>query len=140
MSLPIIMAFLAAVCFGISPVISKLGLIKTDPFTALAVRSAAVTAILFLGGLSLGKFSNIDLADKRSYFFIVLEGILAALLGQLAYYYAQKFGEVSRVAPIVASFPVITMVLAFVLLDEKFTWPKLAGTLLIIAGVMLIKR
>lgn len=139
-TLSLVLALLAMVCWGVAPVFSKLGLVKADPFLALTVRSFSVSAILFITGLALGKFSGMDFSDKKSYFFIVLEGVLAALLGQLAYYYAQKLGDISRVTPIVAAFPIITVILAVLVLGEKFTWSKLAGTVLIISGIILIKR
>lgn len=139
-TLSVVLAVLAMICWGIAPVFSKLGLVKVDPFVALAVRSFSVTAILFVSGLLMGKFSGLDFSDRKSYLFIVMEGILAALLGQLAYYYAQKLGDISRVTPIVAAFPVITVILAIALLGEKFTWSKLVGTVLIVAGIIVIKR
>ncbi|MFZ5646652.1 MAG: EamA family transporter [Bacillota bacterium] len=140
LTLSLMLAFFAMVCWGVAPVFSKLGLVKADPFLALTVRSFSVTVILFISGLALGKFSGMDLSDKKSYLFIVMEGILAALLGQLAYYYAQKLGDISRVTPIVAAFPIITVILAVLVLGEKFTWSKLMGTLLIVSGIILIKR
>lgn len=140
LTLSVILAILAMICWGAAPVFSKLGLVKADPFLALAVRSFSVTVILFITGLTLGRFSNLDLADKKSYLFIVIEGILAALLGQLAYYYAQKLGDISRVTPIVAAFPVVTVILAILILGEKFTWSKIIGTILIISGILVIKR
>lgn len=140
LTLSVILAILAMVCWGAAPVFSKLGLAKTDPFLALTVRSFSVTLILFCTGLVMGKFSNVDFSDKKSYLFIVMEGILAALLGQLAYYYAQKFGDISRITPIVAAFPVITVILAIFFLGEKFTWSKLVGTVLIVSGIIVIKR
>lgn len=139
-TLSLVLALLAMVCWGVAPVFSKLGLVKADPFLALTVRSFSVSAILFIVGLALGKFSGVNFSDKKSYLFIVLEGVLAALLGQLAYYYAQKLGDISRVTPIVAAFPIITVILAVLVLGEKFTWSKLAGTVLIISGIILIKR
>ncbi|MFZ5631230.1 MAG: EamA family transporter [Bacillota bacterium] len=140
LTLSIILAILAMVCWGVAPIFSKLGLVKVDPFMALTVRSFSVTVILFFSGLMLGKLNGLAMGDKKSYLFIILEGILAALLGQLAYYYAQKLGDISRVAPIVAAFPVVTVILAVAILGEKFTWSKLIGTLLIISGIIVIKR
>ncbi len=71
--------------------------------------------------------------------FLALEGICAALLGQLAYYYALKFGDVSRVAPVVAAFPVVAMLLAFVVLGEQITATKVIAAVLITAGVVLLR-
>ena len=67
-------------------------------------------------------------------------GICAALLGHLAYYYALKLGDVSLVSPVIAAFPVVTVLLAFLLLGEKYTPGKLMGTLLIVLGVFVINK
>lgn len=139
-TLPVILAVAAMICWGTAPVFSKMGLVRADPFLALTVRSLSVTVILFFSGLALGKFNNPAPADTKSYLFIVMEGVLAALLGQLAYYYAQKFDDISRVTPIVAAFPVVTVILAVILLGEEFTWSKLLGTALIVSGILVIKR
>jgi len=43
---------------------------------------------------------------------IALEGIFAALLGQLFYYYVLKSGEASVAVPIIATFPLFTFIIA----------------------------
>lgn len=140
MALSVIFALLAMICWGTAPIFSKLGLVKVDPLLALTVRSFSVTLVLLSSVFMLGKFNNLAMLDKKSCLFIVMEGILAALLGQMAYYYAQKFGDVSKVAPIVAAFPVVTVILAVLILGEKLSWPKLIGTILIVAGIIVIKK
>ena len=57
----------------------------------------------------------------------------------LAYYYALKFGDVSRVAPVVAAFPVVAMLLAFAVLGEQITATKVIAAVLITAGVVLLR-
>jgi transporter family protein len=71
--------------------------------------------------------------------FVAGEGILSALIGQLFYYNALKYGEASKIVPICSSFPLITVILAIVFLNEQFTFSKALGALLIIAGVLVIK-
>ncbi|HHY05140.1 MAG TPA: EamA family transporter [Thermoanaerobacterales bacterium] len=53
--------------------------------------------------------------------FVAGEGILSALIGQLFYYNALKYGEASKIVPICSSFPLITVILAIVFLNEQFT-------------------
>jgi len=62
------------------------------------------------------------------------------LLGHLAYYYAVKYGDVSKMVPVISSFPLITVILAILLLSEKLTLTKVIGAILIIAGVVVIKK
>jgi len=64
---------------------------------------------------------------------------MASLLGQLAYYYALKYSEASKVVPISSSFPLVTVALAFLFLHESMTLKKIFGTLLVILGIILIR-
>ena len=54
----------------------------------------------------------------------------------LCYYRALQLGTVSKVAPVDKLSVVITLVLAFVFLQEKFTAKSLIGCLLIGAGTL----
>lgn len=64
-------------------------------------------------------------------------GILAAS-AMAALFLALGAGEVSRVIPITSSYPVVTGLLAALILSERVTLGRLAGTLLVIAGVIII--
>ncbi len=75
----------------------------------------------------------------RGWFFLALDGISAALLGQLFYYYALKSGEASIVVPLVASFPVFTSIIAFFFLGERLTAMKASGLVLVVLGVILLR-
>ena len=44
----------------------------------------------------------------------------------------------SKVVPIVATFPLFTAIYAFLILKEGFTTPKLIGTFLIVAGLVIL--
>ena len=71
---------------------------------------------------------------------LALEGVAAALLGQLAYYYALQLEEVGRVTPLAAAFPLVASALAVLLFGETVTPAKLAGAVLVVAGVVLLKN
>jgi transporter family protein len=71
--------------------------------------------------------------------YIALEGICAALFAQLAYYYALKYGDVGRVSPLVAAFPLVAVFLGIVFLGEKLTVYKVLAALLIVSGITLLK-
>ena len=137
---PLFFALLAMLCWGIGPIFSKFGLTKIEPFTALMIRTAAVAGIMILVGLVTGKLSAVAQVNWRSASFIIGEGILAALLGQLSYYYAIKGGEISLISPLVAAFPLVTGLLAFLFLGENPSVHKIVGAILIIAGVVVIQK
>lgn len=132
-------ALLGMLFWGIAPIFGKIGLTQVNPNIALTMRSVIITTILLAWLLLTGQVGSLAAATPKSWLFIGLEGICASLLGHLAYYYALKFGEVSQINPIMSGFPIITVVLATLLLGEKLTLPKIAGAMLIVLGVSIIK-
>ena len=134
-----LMAGVAMVFWGIAPIFGKLGLSGTPPLAALTIRSLIISAILLIMVTVAGQWGNFAGVTAKSTTYIALEGICAALLGQLAYYYALKFGEVGRVAPIVAAFPLVALFLGIVFLGEQITFYKVIASFLIVAGIFLLK-
>ncbi|HAG10511.1 MAG TPA: hypothetical protein DCK76_03805 [Desulfotomaculum sp.] len=136
----VIFAFLAMLCWGIGPILAKTGLVSLEPFSALTIRSVSVAVVLLVTGLLTGKMTALSQADLRAVYFMIGEGILAAFLGQIAYFYALKIGEASVITPIAAAFPIVTLILAVLLLGENLTVQKFVGSVLIVAGVIIVNR
>lgn len=133
------MAALAMLFWGLAPIFGKLGLANANPLAALTIRSLTITAILLIVAIATGQWKSLLQIAPRDASFLALEGICAALLGQLAYYYALKFGEVSQVTPIVAAFPLVAILLAVAVLGEQITATKILAAVLITAGIVLLK-
>jgi transporter family protein len=134
-----IFAILAAFFMGLAPIFGKFGLKNVDPAVALSIRSFFISAIM-LGWLMLNRDINpVTNISLGGWIFIALEGLCAALLGQLFYYYALKSGDASMVVPLIASFPLFTFIIASIFLGDKVTVTKIAGLGLIIMGVVLIR-
>ncbi len=134
-----IFAGIAMVFWGIAPVLGKLGLGDLQPLAALTIRSMIISVLLVVVVTIRGQWGLIASAAAKDIAFIGLEGICAALLGQLAYYYALKFGEISRVSPIVSAFPLVALVLGIIIFGEKVTISKIIAGLLIVSGIVLIR-
>jgi bacterial/archaeal transporter family protein len=132
-------AFFAMMLWGIAPIFGKLGLTQLEPLSALTLRSSIITLILLIFVTVGGHWSGIVSASSRDMFFVGMEGLCAALLGQLAYYYALKYGEVSKVSPVVAAFPLVALMLAFVIFGEKITLWNVMGSVFIVVGIFLLK-
>lgn len=133
-------ALLTMIFWGLAPVFAKIGLIRTDPFTGLALRTFVVSGIILLYGILTGKLGGLAQLDFRSAVFLAGEGIFASLLGHYAYYYALKLGEVSRITPIVSAFPLVAVAAGLLFFGERISWQKITGALLILGGIMLLKR
>lgn len=117
----------------------KLGLDGLQPLAALTIRSVIISLILVVAVTVRGQWGLVAGAAAKDVAYIALEGICAALLGQLAYYYALKLGEVSRVSPIVSAFPLVALALGILFLGEKVTVVKIVAGALIVAGIVLMK-
>ena len=75
--------------------------------------------------------------SKKSWIFLILSG-LATGASWLCYYKALQMGEASKVVPVDKLSVVITLLLAFVFLHEKFTPKSLIGCILIGAGTLIM--
>ena len=80
---------------------------------------------------------GITTISKKSWTFLILSG-LATGASWLCYYKALQTGEASKVVPIDKLSVIITLVLAFIFLHEKFTPKTAVGCVLIGAGTLLM--
>lgn len=133
------LAGVAMLFWGIAPIFGKIGLGTLQPLAALTIRSVVISFILLIVVTIKGQWEFVAEVTARNTVYIALEGICAALLGQLAYYYALKLGEVGRVSPIAAAFPLVAVILGIVFLGEKITLYKMFASILIIAGIILLR-
>jgi bacterial/archaeal transporter family protein len=140
MSNAYVMATLAMLFWGLAPIFGKLGLANANPLAALTIRSLVISAILLVIATATGQWKTLLQFAPREASFLALEGICAALLGQLAYYYALKFGDVSQVTPVVAAFPIVATLLAFAVFGEQITGAKILAIVLISAGIVLLRH
>ena len=133
----LIFALLSAVFAALTSILAKIGIDGVNSNLATAIRTMVVVVMawgmVFLTDAQHG-LSNIS---QCSWLFLILSG-LATGASWLCYYRALQIGEASKVVPIDKLSVVITLVLAFVFLHEKFTIKSLAGCVLIGAGTLLM--
>lgn len=132
-----IFALLSAVFAACTSILAKVGIDGVNSNLATAVRTAVVLVMAW--GMVFVTHAQTGLAsiDRRSWVFLVLSG-LATGASWLCYYRALQIGEASKVVPVDKLSVVITLVMAFVFLHEKFTIKSLAGCVLIAAGTLLL--
>ena len=132
-----VLALLSAVFTALTSILAKVGINGVDSNLATAIRTMVVVvmawAMVFITNAQ-GGFAEIS---KKSWIFLILSG-LATGASWLCYYKALQIGDVSKVVPIDKLSVVITLILAFVFLHEKFTPKSLVGTLLIAAGTLVM--
>ena len=132
----VLFALLSALVWGTAPLIFKLGLRgEIPPLVGIFFHNLTAAVFALISILILRESVNYPLRDIA---IISFGGFVSGFLGLLLYYKAIKVGDVSVVAPIVASSHLWASVFAFVLLGENFTLMKIVGTVLVVAGVALI--
>lgn len=133
-------ALLTAFVWGAVPLLEKIGLSKIEPFPGLLLRCLGVILGLIL--LVIFRFQTVKeamVAKPQAVFFIMLGGLLASVVGQMFFYRALKVGELSKVVPVAAGYPVISFILGIIFLSEKITLVKLSGVGLVVLGAVLLK-
>lgn len=133
----VVLAFGSAFFAGVTSILAKCGIRKTDSTVATALRTIIVLAFSWVMVLLVGSQSQLSQVDGRSLLFLVLSG-LATGASWLCYFRALQLGNINKVVPIDKSSTVLTILLAVLLLGESLTWTSGVGILLIAAGTFLM--
>lgn len=133
----IVFAFGSALFAGLTAVLAKCGIKKTDSDVATAVRTVIVLIFSWLMVWIVGSASTITEIDTRSWIFLVLSG-MATGASWLCYFRALGLGDVNKVVPIDKSSTVLTILLALIFLGEQITWIKAVAVVLIGVGTFLM--
>lgn len=130
-------AILSAIFAALTSILAKVGIDGVNSNLATAIRTVVVLVMAW--GMVFLTNTQGGIADisKKSWLFLILSG-LATGVSWLCYYKALQIGEASKVVPIDKLSVVITLVLAFVFLHEKFTPKSLIGCVLIGAGTLVM--
>lgn len=132
-----VFALLSAVFAALTSILAKVGIEGVNSNLATAIRTVVVLVMAW--GMVFVTNTQGGLTDisRKSWLFLILSG-LATGASWLCYYRALQIGEASKVVPIDKLSVVITLVLAFVFLHERFTPKSLIGCMLIGAGTLLM--
>ncbi len=134
----LLMAVLSAFFSGVTAILAKCGLRKTDSDVATALRTTVVLAFSWVMVAFAGSAEGMTAISGRSLTFLLLSG-LATGLSWICYFKALALGDVSRVAPIDKSSTVMTVLLAiFLFAETQRLAVKLIGTAILTAGILLL--
>lgn len=137
----ILLSGMAALCWGAGAIFDKLAVRNLDPDTAFFVRFYLLFLIImpFLVR-GWGDHKAAMLAAPRMAPMYLLGSVVLYAVGMYVYYHALGRAEAGMVVPLSSTYPLITFLLALFLLAEPFTWQKLAGASLIVAGSVVLVR
>lgn len=133
----ILFAMGSAFFAGITSILAKCGIKKTDSTVATAIRTSIVFVFAWLMVLLTGCGKEIMQIDGKTMLFLVLSG-LATGASWLCYFHALQNGDVNKVVPIDKSSTVLTILLALVFLGEGLTVGKTIAVVLIGTGTLLM--
>lgn len=133
----ILCAFGSALFAGLTAVLAKCGIRKTDSDAATAIRTIVVLIFSWLMVAIVGSFDTITDLSAKTWIFLVLSGI-ATGASWLCYFRALQAGDVNNVVPIDKSSTILTILLALIFLGEPVSWLKGLAVILIGAGTFLM--
>ena len=126
----------SALFAGLTSILAKCGIRKTDSTVATAIRTIIVLIFAWVMVFVVGSQGTIASIPARSLVFLGLSG-LATGVSWLCYFYALQRGPIDKVVPIDKSSTVMTILLAALLLGESVTLTRGTGVVLIMAWVMV---
>lgn len=130
-------AFGSALFAGLTAILAKCGVRRTDSTVATAIRTVVVLAFSWVMVFLTGAQSGLEAVGGRTLLFLVLSG-LATGASWLCYFRALQLGDVNKVTPVDKSSTVLTILLAFVLLREPINIFKAVGLVCVGVGTCLM--
>lgn len=122
---------------GITAILAKCGIRKTDSNVATAIRTVVVLVFSWLMVLITGTGSGITQLEGKTLLFLILSG-LATGASWLCYFHALQKGDINKVVPIDKSSTVLTILLALIFLHEGINGFKVISIILIAIGTVLM--
>lgn len=122
---------------GITAILAKCGIKKTDSDVATAIRTIVVLVFSWLMVLITGSGKGIAQISGKTLLFLILSGLVTGA-SWICYFHALQKGDVNKVVPIDKSSTVLTILLALIFLGEGISVGKIAAVVLIGGGTLLM--
>lgn len=122
---------------GITAILAKCGIKKTDSDVATVIRTVVVLVFSWLMVLITGSGKGIPELSGKTLVFLILSG-LATGASWICYFHALQKGDINKVVPIDKSSTVLTILLALIFLGEGINAGKIAAVILIGGGTLLM--
>ena len=133
----LVFAILSAIFAALTSILAKVGINGVNSNLATAIRTVVVLVMAWGMVFLTNTQGGITDISRKSWLFLILSG-LATGASWLCYYRALQLGDASKVVPVDKLSVVITLILAFLFLHEKFTSKSLIGMVLITAGTLVM--
>lgn len=134
----LVMAVLSALFAGLTAVLAKCGIKKTDSDIATALRTIVVLIFSWIMVFIVGAADTITQISTKSLLFLILSG-LATGASWICYFKALSVGDINKVIPVDKSSTILSVLLAIILFGETKNLPiKLLATAMLAVGVFLM--
>ena len=133
----VLYAFGSAFFAGITSILAKCGIKKTDSNVATAIRTIVVLIFSWIMVFVVKAQGQITAVSAKTWIFLMLSGV-ATGASWLCYFKALKLGDVNRVVPIDKSSTILTIILAFIFFKEEINVLRLVCVVLIAIGTYMM--
>ncbi len=134
----LIAAVLSAIFAGLTSILAKCGIKKTDSDLATALRTVVVLIFSWIMVFIVGSQSGIADINDKSLLFLILSG-LATGASWICYFKALSMGDINKVVPIDKSSTILTVLLAIICFGETSNLVmKLIATAVLGIGIFLM--
>lgn len=136
-SMWLILSILSAFFAAVTSILAKIGIENVNSNLATAIRTLVVVIMSWLIVFITNSQTGIHDISNKSWLFLILSGF-ATGLSWLCYYAAIKSGQVSKVVAVDKASVILTFIMAFIFLGEKFTLKSIIGAMLIGIGTFIM--
>lgn len=134
----LIAAILSAVFAGLTTILAKCGISKTDSDIATAIRTVVVLFCAWVMVFVVGSAEMITTIEPKSLLFLLLSGF-ATGASWIFYFKALSMGDVNKVVPIDKSSTILSVLLAIICFGEtEHLAVKLIGTVVLAVGIFMM--
>lgn len=134
----ILAAILSAIFAGLTAILAKCGIKKTDSDLAMALRTVVVLVFSWVMVFLVGSQRTVTEIRPQSLLFLVLSGF-ATGASWICYFKALSMGDVNKVVPIDKSSTILTVLLAILCFGERTNLVvKLIATAFLAGGIYLM--
>ncbi|MFN3383274.1 MAG: EamA family transporter [Archaeoglobaceae archaeon] len=132
-----ILALLAAILWGIAPILDRYALQELPVYPAIVIRAFGGFFAILLLSLVL---KNLEISASKAIILLLVSGAISGAFAMILYFESLKIIGASRAVAITAAYPMITALLSVVFLSEGLSAKVALGILLIVIGIILVSE
>jgi len=136
---PQIFALLTAICWGVGGYFEKKGLHLGNLSPTMGITIRTLGAVIILGIASYPQWKTLPQAGPKALLYMIIGGgVVAGAVGMLCFYTAIKGAPLTKVMPIAFTSPLFGALMGIMIGGEPLTLKSIVGTLLTVAGIVVL--